>query len=394
MKIGFVLPNSPSYSETFLISKIKGLIQIGFKVIIFTNTFEKNNICKTIAKPKIYKYYFLNIFFVLKRLLKLFLTNPKIVLNFLSLEKKDGVYLIKRLENLYINSNILNQKLDFLHFSFCTMALRRENVAAAIGAKMSLSIRGYDMSIYPLKNPGCYAKTWEKVDKIHTISKSLLKCAYQQGLNKRVSTSIITPSINLEYFKTKHNSLHNIGIEKKLEFLTVSRLHWKKGLDYTLQALALFKNNFSANFNYTIVGEGEEIERLTFTVNDLGLNKSVKFIGRVKHSEIKKIYEKSDIYLQYSIQEGFCNSVLEAQAMGLLVIVSNAEGLVENIIPDKTGWVVKKCQPKLLANKIKDILINKKYNLDFIRINAIKRINENFDIKNQIKLFKRFYEQE
>ena len=179
-----------------------------------------------------------------------------------------------------------------------------------------------------------------------------------------------------------------------MEFLTVSRLHWKKGLDYTLQALALFKNNFSANLNYTIVGEGEEIERLTFTVNDLGLNKRVKIIGKVKHSEIKKIYEKSDIYLQYSIQEGFCNSVLEAQAMGLLVIVSNAEGLVENIIPDKTGWVVKKCQPKLLANKIKDILINKKYNLDFIRINAIKRINENFDIKNQIKLFKRFYEQE
>ncbi|MBK7870836.1 MAG: glycosyltransferase family 4 protein [Saprospiraceae bacterium] len=53
-------------------------------------------------------------------------------------------------------------------------------------------------------------------------------------------------------------------------------------------------------------------------------------------------YEKADIYLQYSIQEGFCNAVLEAQAMGLLCIVSDAEGLPENILHGQTGWVVPK----------------------------------------------------
>ena len=392
MRLGFVLPQNPTYSETFLISKIKGLIKIGFEVTLFTNTYGKNNFCKIIVKPKIYKSFVFNIFFVLKKILKLFLTNPIVVLNFLALEKKDGVSYIRRIENLYINSNILYEKLDFLHFTFCTMALRRENVAAAIGAKMSISIRGYDISIYPLKNTEKKKKTWEKVDKIHTISKTLIKCAYKNGLNKRVSTALITPSINLEYFNINPDTLHEINIQKKIQFLTVSRLHWVKGLDYTLQALALFKNKFSNNFHYTIVGEGEEIERLTFTVNDLGLNKMVTFKGRVKHSEIKKIYMKSDIYLQYSIEEGFCNSVLEAQAMGLLVIVSNAEGLAENIITEKTGWVVKKCEPRLLSNKIGHILLNKKYNLNLIRECAMKRIKKNFDVKNQIKQFKTFYE--
>ena len=45
--------------------------------------------------------------------------------------------------------------------------------------------------------------------------------------------------------------------------------------------------------------------------------------------------------------------VLEAQVMGLLSIVSDANGLPENIIHNYTGWVVPKMAPKLLANCIK-----------------------------------------
>ena len=63
--------------------------------------------------------------------------------------------------------------------------------------------------------------------------------------------------------------------------------------------------------------------------------------------------EWADIYIQPSIQEGFCNSVLEAQAMGLLVIVSDAEGLHENVINNVTGWVVKKRNPILLSEKLR-----------------------------------------
>jgi len=96
--------------------------------------------------------------------------------------------------------------------------------------------------------------------------------------------------------------------------------------------------------------------------------------------------------LQYSIQEGFCNSVLEAQAMGLLVIASNAEGLEENIIDGKTGWIVEKYNPQLLAKKIENIINIKNYKLDLIRKNAIERVSEKFNMDNQVKLFKNFYD--
>lgn len=40
-RIGLVLPNHPSYSETFFISKIKGLQQKGMEVVMFTNAPKK-----------------------------------------------------------------------------------------------------------------------------------------------------------------------------------------------------------------------------------------------------------------------------------------------------------------------------------------------------------------
>lgn len=62
----------------------------------------------------------------------------------------------------------------------------------------------------------------------------------------------------------------------------------------------------------------------------------------IPHEDIAKHLVTSDIYIQYSVQEGFCNAVLEAQATGMLCVVSDAEGLAENVLHEITGWVVPK----------------------------------------------------
>ena len=229
------------------------------------------------------------------------------------------------------------------------MAERRENVAAAINAKMALSLRGYDISIYPLKYNGCFDRVWNKVDKVHSISKDLLKIAYRRGLDMKTESSIIYPAIDTYYFNAKSEKVKNLT-NKKLNVLTVARLHWKKGLDYTLEALAIL-NKRNISFEYIIIGEGQCREQLLYTINDLGLSECVHLLGPVEHDQIKKYYHKSHIYIQYSVQEGFCNSVLEAQAMGLLTFVSDAEGLSENVINDKTGWVIPKRRPKCFSKK-------------------------------------------
>ena len=388
IKICFILSGKPSYSETFLILKFINLKKTGYNIVFFSD----NKKYLSINDIKVSRFKAIKLTYTLFTLLRLLLLSPFKVYKFLKLEKFDKISFIKRWKNLTVNSKILLEKADYLHFSFLTLSDTRENIASAIGAKMSASIRGFDISIYPLKNIGCYDRVWLKIDKLHSISSSLLLEAKKYGLPNEIETYIIRPAINTMFFKNDlflKSSFNNK--KKKIHFLTVARLHWKKGIEYMLEALAFFKEEYSNNFIYTIIGDGSEKERLVYAVKSLNLEGFVKFKGTMKPDEIKEFYMKSDIYLQYSIQEGFCNSVLEAQSMGLLVIASNAEGLDENIVDGITGWLVKKYDPKLLAKKIKNIINIKNNKLDLIRKKAIERVNKKFSIEDQTMLFKKFY---
>ena len=170
MKIGFILFNSPEKSETFLTSKINNLIESGYNVVMFAN--QKNNfsLCKVIPHPIVSQNFVLQIFKIIVSNIILFIKRPRIFINFLNLEKKDNISFRDRWKNLYLNNHILSHDLDWIYFGFATTAIRRENVSKSINAKMGLSIRGYDIYVYPLKDKDCYKRLWLKIDKLHSIS--------------------------------------------------------------------------------------------------------------------------------------------------------------------------------------------------------------------------------
>ena len=387
MKIGIVLIKTPSSSERFILLKIKNLQKEGHEVILFVNRRNDFKICEVVDMPKVSKAFILQIFKMALTYIFTITRSPKAVINFLRLEKKDGVSFRSRWENLYLNSKILIQKLDWLHFSFATTTIRKENVAKSINAKMGVSLRGYDIDIYPLKNQGCYSKMWEKVDKIHSISFSLLEKAKNLGLDKSINQEVIFPAVDTKKFQNEDDVI-SIGSKKTIDILTVARLHWIKGLEYTIEAMGKLD---SINFRYSIVGSGNEYERLALAINELDLNNKIRLVGYVTSDKLIPFYKKADLYIQYSIGEGFGNAVIEAQSMGVLTIVSDTPGLMENIIDGETGWVVPRRQPILLAKKIKQVTSMKKEKLNFFRHESINRARSKFDINIQTKHFNNFF---
>ncbi|CAN5522026.1 hypothetical protein BH23BAC1_BH23BAC1_15620 [soil metagenome] len=389
LTIGLVLPEVPGYSETFFYSKIKGLKEHGHEVILFVN----NNpgtftLCKVVEARKVNSLNFL------LQSLKLFLNNilvflktPGVIVKFIKLERADGASFKYIFENIYINTHILSQKLDWLHFGFATMAIRRENVAGAINAKLAVSFRGYDISIYPSKHPGCFNKLWKKVDKIHTISDDLYREALKLGLSELIPVQKITPAINVEKFL---NGKKFDGFQSPLKIITVGRLNWKKGLEYAITALG-YLHKRGIDFIYEIIGTGIEQERLVFAAYQLGINEKVHFLGKKTHDEVVTYMAESDIYLQPSIQEGFCNAVLEAQASGLLCIVTDAEGLPENVLNDLTGWVVPKRNPKAITEKIIEVINKNSLELLKIQQKAVERVKNEFKLQKQNLEFIKFY---
>jgi colanic acid/amylovoran biosynthesis glycosyltransferase len=386
LRIGLVLASAPGYSETFFRSKIQGLQDSGNQVILFCSDNAQNfNLCPVVLLPKHYKNIFKQTILLIWVYLRL-LPHVKSVKRYIHLERKDGVSWPRIFKRLFSYAPILKQDLDWLHFGFGTLALGGENIAAALNARMAVSFRGFDIGVYPIKHPNCYQKTWDKVSKIHVISDDISNLLYTHGFQDQAPIVKITPAINTHYFQVSNKP----AFKTPIQIVTVARLHWKKGLDYTLEALALLKQE-GIPFEYRIIGTGTEAEALKFATYQLGLQGQVLFMGRLEPEKVKQELAKSHIYIQYSAQEGFCNAVLEAQAMGLLCVVSDAEGLAENVLHEKTGWVVPKRKPMLLAQKINEIQALSETKKLEISNSAMLRIQQCFNIEKQQLEFIEFY---
>lgn len=387
MKIGLVLPNTPGYSETFFRNKIRGLQQEGHEVLMYVNNPKGSKSylnCKVIKSPQLNGNPLVVTFNIFLQLLKMLFLNTRKSLELYQLNKKDGLSFYQNLKQILSNQFMLYEQLDWLHYGFGTMVLDRENVARAIGAKMAVSFRGFDYYVYPVKNKNCYSILFSKKVKYHVLSEGMKKGLMLNGI---VGDAVfkITPAIDLELFDTKDNKRADI-----IQIKTVARLHWIKGLEYTIEALSLLKKEGVA-FHYTIIGDGLEKERLQFAVHQLGLNGCVTFSGKLSQEAVKEALATTDLYLQYSIQEGFCNAVLEAQAMGLLCIVSDAEGLSENVIENETGFVVEKQKPTLLFEKIKEVIGLNETQKEMMRKQAVLRVEKEFNLEKQQKEFLAFY---
>ena len=386
MKIGLVLSRTPAYSETFFISKIEGLQKNGFEVVLFVNSKDTHFDLCTVKKQVQYRSFFILEFFL--KSLGLLLTKLSILLKFISLERKRNVSFKRILKKLILNQHILQESnVDWLHFGFATQAIGRENIAKAIGAKMAVSLRGFDIDVYPLKHKDCYSFLLKSVDKVHSISNYLLNKANILGLDKNTPSQIITPAIDSLRINKLISKINN---SKNLKICTIGRLHWIKNYTDILKSLKILKDK-EIQFKYHIIGEGVLLEALKYEVYEYGLNDSVIFEGKLSHQEtIQKLYD-SDVYIQYSYSEGFCNAVLEAQSMGVLPIVSDAEGLSENVLNNKTGWVIQKNSPKLLANKIVEVSNLPESDKEKIRKQAIERVLKEFNVEKQQKEFIDFY---
>ncbi|TPV33842.1 glycosyltransferase family 4 protein [Paucihalobacter ruber] len=391
MKIGIVLSQTPVYSETFFNHKIKGLQDAGFEVQLFVSKASPQfSLCKVQLLPKVYKRQPITFaWHILKTYMGL-LTHIKRVKKYIALEKARGTTAAVIAKRLYLNAPLLGARLDWLHFGFATMALQHELVAKAIGAKMAVSCRGYDMDVYPLKHPDAYKTLWAQVDKVHAISQHMLGQAKNTGMLETTPYSIITPAIDITAYQQR---ITNTEPGSVISILSVGRLHYIKGFMDTLEALAIFKQNYPAHrFQYSIIGSGELYEPLMFAIHQLGLSKEVKLMGVQPHEAVLNAMRTSDIYIQYSHSEGFCNAVLEAQASGCLCIVSDGGALPENVVDGITGFVVPKREPHSLAQALLKAIELSDQEREYIITNAGTRIEQAFSLKAQQEKFTAFYQ--
>lgn len=124
-------------------------------------------------------------------------------------------------------------------------------------------------------------------------------------------------------------------VKETVKLLYVGRVSQEKNLDILADAFKTV-SLMRPELHLVVVGDGPYSEEMSNKLAGL----PVTFTGYLEGNELAQCYASSDVFVFPSATDTFGNVVLEAQASGLPVIVTDFGGPCENLIEDKTGLIV------------------------------------------------------
>ncbi len=134
----------------------------------------------------------------------------------------------------------------------------------------------------------------------------------------------------------------NIEVKRnqKIRIISVSWLIKRKQIDKVIKALA--KMPADLQWEYVVIGTGEEDNSLKQLVNEINLSTAIHFPGKKSRESLMEELKQSDIFVLPSYDETFGLVYLEAMACGCLTIGSRNEGIDGIIIDGHNGLL---CDP-------------------------------------------------
>ncbi len=241
---------------------------------------------------------------------------------------------------------------DLIHIEFMNRARRVMSLLPEGPTPVIVSIRG-DYPVVPgVDDETAYGPVWKRTSLVHAVSRATLAVAHGRGLPRSMPTAIFPSGTDLSYFVPPERTFGRIGIiDHPLRIVVVSRFQWKKGIDFGLQAVRQLLER-GIVFHCDVYGYGPDEERTRFTVHDLGLEGVVTLHGGVPRVVVRDALAQADVLLQPSVSEGLPNSLVEAQAMGVPVVCTDAGGSGEAVEHGVTGLVVPRRDPGALADAL------------------------------------------
>lgn len=143
-------------------------------------------------------------------------------------------------------------------------------------------------------------------------------------------------------------------------FLFVSRVVRMKGVEEVIKTFAFIQKELP-HANLWIVGGGETryVSVLRKMVVEYGISNNVTFFGSVNENKKYELMARAHILLHASVKEGWGLVVLEAASVGTPAVVYNVPGLRDVVHTGKTGIVIAKNSPNVLAKAATQLILDK-----------------------------------
>ena len=135
--------------------------------------------------------------------------------------------------------------------------------------------------------------------------------------------------------------------------LTVGRVATQKGHTYLLDAIPKVKQAVP-QAAFFIAGDGHLRAELEGKAVDVCLGEALTFLGN--RADVPELLAAADIFVLSSLWEGLPLALLEAMYMGLPVVSTQVEGVVDVVIEGETGYLVPVADADALADAFVKLL--------------------------------------
>lgn len=142
---------------------------------------------------------------------------------------------------------------------------------------------------------------------------------------------------------------------KTINIVHISRLAEKKGSDMLVDIIPTILKKYP-NVHFIIGGDGPKMQLLKNLVRNMtyNLRSRVELLGAVPHEQVRNVLNRGHIFLNTSLTETFCMSILEAASCGLLSVSTDVGGIPE-VVPPEYAYLAKPDAESLIAQLEKAI---------------------------------------
>jgi glycosyltransferase involved in cell wall biosynthesis len=221
---------------------------------------------------------------------------------------------------------------------------------------------------------------YNSFDEVMSPSKAYISILVERGINPEKVT-IFKRGIDVSIFKPSYS----FGNTNVVNLIYAGRISRDKNLDFLLEVYdVIFNKYLDTKIRLYIIGDGPYYDKLEKRCR----NKGVVFTGKLKHNELIRYYNMGDLFLFPSNTDTFGMVVLEAQACGLPVVVSDIGGPKEIIVDGTTGFIAKANDLKNWVEKVSyyiDLKLENSEKVESMRFMSAQHIRKHFDWDNVMK---------
>ncbi|CAJ0585886.1 unnamed protein product, partial [Mesorhabditis spiculigera] len=160
---------------------------------------------------------------------------------------------------------------------------------------------------------------------------------------QRVST--IPNAIETKFFYPDRKQFY----ENPTTIVFLGRLAYRKGADLLCEVIPSVCSQHP-NVQFVIGGDGPKRVELEEMREKYGLHERVKMLGMLPHNKVRGVLVQGQIFINTSLTEAFCMSIVEAASCGLHVVSTKVGGVPE-VLPDEFVSLEHPV-PKLLAKAL------------------------------------------